>query len=145
MNYRKTIAVLFIIVALILGVIFYLDITYPENIEDYFNKSYYGQYGPFAICVELLIAGYYLFRGTKKANFALALFGFTAVLDILFHFTGILTSNVPIYAMVIFFIFAAIAFWIAFSNIFQLGKISLMGTLISFVLGNAVELFFNLY
>ncbi|NER17790.1 hypothetical protein [Spongiivirga citrea] len=143
MNYRKFIAIIFLIVALIFGAVFYLNIGVPESIEGYFKKSYYGQFGPLSICVELLVAGYYLFKANKKANFTLALFGFTVILDILFNLTGILTSGVPVYAMVVFFCFAVVSFWIAFSNSFNLGKISFKGTIAAFVLGNAVEFFFN--
>lgn len=145
MKTRKTIAISFFLIALVMGVIFYLDLSFPKGLEDYFKKSYYGQFGALAIAIELMIASYYLFRENKKANFYLALFGFTAILDILFHVTGLLTSNVPIYGMIIFGICAIISFYIAFSNSFNLGKISLWGALLSFVLGNAIEWFFNFY
>lgn len=55
MKTRKTIAVAFIVLSVILGVVFYLKIDYPENFVGYFKKSYYGQFGPLAICVELLV------------------------------------------------------------------------------------------
>lgn len=145
MKNRKLISFLFIVLALVLGVIFYLKVNYPENLVGYFKKSYYGQFGPLAICLELLIAAYYLFVGHKKSNFALALFAFTALLDILFNLTGVFISGVPHYAMVLFFICAIISLWIAFSNAFNLGRISLVGALVSFVLGNAIEFYFNYF
>lgn len=145
MKKRKTIAVSFIVLSLILGVIFYLKIDYPENFEGYFKKSYYGQFGPLAICIELLIAAYYLFVGHTKSNFALALFAFTALLDMLFNITGLFTSGVPNYAMVLFFICAVISLWIAFSNAFNLGRITLLGSITSFILGNAIEFYFNYF
>lgn len=145
MKKQKAIAISFLLIALALSVIFYLNLNLPKNIEGYFKKSYYGQLGALAIGVELAISAYYLFRGNKKANFYLALFGFTAILDILFHISGLLTSNVPIYGMIIFGLCAIISFYIAFSNSFNLGKISLWGALLSFVMGNAIEWFFNFY
>ena len=145
MKTRKSIAVAFIILSVILGAIFYLKIDYPENLEGYFKKSYYGQLGPLAICVELLFSAIYLFKGHKKSNFALALFAFTALADILFNLTGIFISGVPNYAMVLFFVCAIVSLWIAFSNAFNLGRISLLWAITSFILGNAIEFYFNYF
>lgn len=145
MKKRKGIASIFIILSLILGVIFYLKIDYPENFGGYFKKSYYGQFGPLAICVELLVAAIYLFAGHKKSNFALALFAFTALADIFFNLTGIFISGVPGYAMVLFFVCALVSLWIAFSNAFNLGRITLLWAITSLVLGNAIEFYFNYF
>lgn len=145
MKNSKGIALIFIAVALVLGVVFFLKIDYPESIGGYFKKTYFGQFGPLAICVEMLIAAYYLFIGHKKSNFALALFAFTALLDIVFNLTGLFTSGVPVYAMIIFLICAIISLWIAFSNAFNLGKITLLGAITSFVLGNTIEFYFNYF
>ncbi|MBM1106936.1 hypothetical protein JQC67_12365 [Aurantibacter crassamenti] len=143
MKTRKIIATIFIIIAIVLGVIFYTKIDFPIGLEPYFKKAFYGQFGPFAICIELLIAGIYLFNKHPKSNFALALFGFTALLDPIFNTIGLFTSIVPTYAMVLFAICSLIALWLAFSNTFKLGRISLIGVTASFILGIAVELFFN--
>ncbi|MDT7829575.1 hypothetical protein RQM65_12935 [Pricia sp. S334] len=145
MKTRKTIAVAFIVLSVILGVVFYLKIDYPENFVGYFKKSYYGQFGPLAICVELLVAAIYLFMGHEKCNFALALFAFTALSDILFNLTGIFISGVPNYAMVLFFVCAMVSLWIAFSNVFNLGRITLAWAITSFILGNAIEFYFNYF
>ena len=95
--------------------------------------------------MELFIAAYYLLAGHKKSNFALALFAFTALLDILFNLTGLFISGVPVYAMVLFFVCAIVSLWIAFSNAFNLGRITLVGAITSFVLGNAIEFYFNYF
>ena len=145
MKKRKGIAILFALLSLVLGVIFFQQVDSPGNLEGYFKKSYYGQFGALAICIELLIAAYYLFVGHKKANFALALFAFTALMDILFNLTGLFISGVPTYAMVLFFICAVISLWIAFSNAFNLGKITFLGATTSFILGNAIEFYFNYF
>ncbi len=145
MKKRKLISILFISLSLLLGIIFFLDIDYPEDVKGYFKKTYYGQFGPLAICVELFIAAYYLLAGHKKSNFALALFAFTALLDILFNLTGLFISGVPVYAMVLFFVCAIVSLWIAFSNAFNLGRITLVGAITSFVLGNAIEFYFNYF
>lgn len=132
-------------IALVFSVLLYLNTNYPEDFADYFSLSFYTQYGPIAISIELFIAGFYLFRASKKANFALALFGFTTLIDIIFHLTSIITSNTPLYAMIVFSGCAIGAFYISFSNTFNLGKITLLATLVSFVMGNAIEWFFNFY
>lgn len=130
-------------IAIVLGVLYYLGIQFPDTLQGYFKKEYYGQYGPLAISVELLVAGFYVFKKHPKANFSLALFGFTAILDPIFNLVGLFTSMVPIYAMVLFTLCAVIALWLSFTNTFGLGKITLLGAIWGFVLGNAVELFFN--
>ncbi|MCP4976789.1 MAG: hypothetical protein GY931_11560 [Maribacter sp.] len=143
MKTRKILASVFIILALTLGVIFYLEIEFPTGLEHYFKIEYYSQFGPLAISVELLIAGIYLFIPHSKVNFTLALFGFTALLDPIFNSIGLFSSMVPLYATVLFICCALLSLWIAFSDIFKIGRISLMGAFASFILGNAVELFFN--
>lgn len=143
MKIRKIIASAFIIIALVLGTIFFSEIMFPKGLEGYFKIAYYSQFGPLAICVELLIGGFYLFLGHPKTNFTMALFAFTALLDPFFNLIGLFTTLVPVYAMVIFLCCAVIGLWLAFSNAFNLGRISFFGALGSFILGNAVELFFN--
>ncbi len=140
---RKIIAAVFIIIAIVLGVIFYMQLEFPIGLEAYFKKAFYGQFGPLAICIELLIAGFYLFVKHPKSNFTLALFGFTALLDPIFNTIGLFTSSVPAYGMVLFIICSLLALWLAFSNAFKMGRLSLIGVVVSFILGLAVELFFN--
>ena len=140
---RNQVALLFMILALALGTVFYFDLDFPTQLEGYLKREYYGQFGPLAIAVELFAAGFYLFIRHDKANFTLALFGFTAILDPFFNLVGLFTSQVPVYATVLFVICALISLWLAFSNTFNLGRISFWSALGSFLLGNAVELFFN--
>ena len=143
MKTRKILATVFIIIAIVLGVIFYTKIDFPMGLEAYFKKEFYNQFGPLTISIELLFAGFYLFTKHPKSNFTLALFGFTALLDPIFNTIGLFTSSLPTYAMVLFVICGLIALWLAFSNTFKLGRISLIGVIVSFILGIAVELFFN--
>ena len=143
MKTRKILATVFITIAVVLGLIFYSKIDFPKGLEAYFKKEFYNQFGPLAISIELLIAGFYLYTKHPKTNFTLALFGFTALLDPFFNLIGLFTSSVPIYAMVLFVSCALLALWLAFSNAFKLGRISFIGAFVSFILGNAIELFFN--
>ena len=53
-------------IALVFGISFYLNSVFPQNFDAYFKPKYYGQFGPIAICVELFIAGIYLYKGDKK-------------------------------------------------------------------------------
>lgn len=143
MKTRKILALVFMILALTLGVIFFVEIEFPIGLEAYLKKDYYSQFGPLAISIELLIAGLYLFKRHAKANFALALFGFTVLSDSIFNLLGFFSNSLPIYATVLFTCCALLSLWLAFTDTFKLGRISLIGALISFILGNAVELFFN--
>lgn len=143
MRNRKIIATVFMLLAIVLGVIFFTKINFPIGLEAYFKKDFYNQFGSLALSVELLMAGFYLFTKHAKTNFALALFGFTVLLDPIFSAMGLFTSSVPNYAMVLFICSAIIALWLSFSNTFKLGRISLIGVVVSFILGTVVELFFN--
>jgi hypothetical protein len=143
MNKRKIAASILILIALIFGIIFCLKIELSYHIEAYFKKEYYTQFGPLSISIELLIAGIYLFIKHAKTNFALALFGFTALLDPFFNLIGLFTSNVSIYAMVVFVCCGGFALWLAFTNTYKLGRISFIGAIVSFIIGTGIELFFN--
>ena len=143
MRAHRIVAIIFLLVALVLGAYFYKAIEFPFRFEYYFTREFINQLGPLTICVELLVAGIYLFLKHQKANFTLALYGFTALLDPVFNVLGIFSSNVPIFGTVIFIICAIPALWFAFTNSFNLGKISFLSALGSFVVGVAIELFFN--
>ncbi len=143
MKKRKILGALFILIGTLFGILFYMKIALPDELGGYFSKAYYGQFGPLVISVELLIAGTYLFNGHSNTNFTIALFGCTALLDPLLNLSGLFTSLVPTYATVIFVICALISIWIAWTNAFNTGRISLPTFVLSFVLGVSVELFFN--
>ncbi|MBT8298889.1 MAG: hypothetical protein HKP42_04140 [Maribacter sp.] len=145
MKTRKILAAILILLALTLGIMFYLAIDFPTTLGAYLKKEYYTQFGPLAISIELLIAGIYLYIKHSKTNFAMALFGFTALLDPIFNLVGLFSSQVPIVAAAIFVCCALLTLWLAFSDTFNLGRISFFSAFVSFILGNAVELFFNYY
>ena len=140
---RKTVALLLMIIGLALSVAFIMKIVFPQGFEAYFKRDYYNQFGPLAISVELLIACYYLFIKDKKANFTLALFGFTALLDPFFNQIGLFNSIVPLYGTIILSICGLFCLWLAFSNVYKLKRLSHLAAFIIVVLGVFVELFFN--
>lgn len=145
MKKRKTISLVLLFVAIVTSIAFLLKIEFPQGFETYFKREYYNQFGPLAISIELLFAGYYLFVGHKKTNFALALFGFTALLDPFFDQIGLFKSIVPLYGTIILSICALFCIWLAFKNVFKLKRISFIVALASFILGCFVELFFNYF
>lgn len=143
MKNRKTTAALLLIIGVILSIAFLLRIDFPQGFEPYFKRAYYNLFGPLAISVELLIAAYYLFVGHKNTNFALALFGFTALLDPVFDQVGLFNSLVPLYGTIVLVICGVFCLWLAFKNRFKLKPLSPLFAVISFVIGVFVELFFN--
>ena len=143
MKKRKLISVLLLIVGVVLSIAFILKIDFPQGLEGYFKRAYYNQFGPLVLSVELLIAGYYLFIGHKKTNFTLALFGFTALLDPIFNQIGLFNSIVPLYDTVILSLCALVCLWIAFTNTFNLKRLSPLTAILSAIIGVVVELFFN--
>ena len=143
MKKRKLISVLLLIVGVALSIAFIFNIDFPQGLEGYFKRAYYNQFGPLVLSVELLIAGYYLFIGHKKTNFTLALFGFTALLDPIFNQIGLFNSIVPLYDTVILSLCALVCLWIAFTNTFNLKRLSPLTAILSAIIGVVVELFFN--
>ncbi len=142
---RKTISLLLLLVGIVLSVAFIVRIEFPQGFESYFKREYYNQFGPLAISIELLIAGYYFFTGHKKTNFALALFGFTALIDPLFDQLGLFDSVVPLYGTIVLSLCGLLCIWFAFANPFELKPLSRLAAVLSLVLGIFVELFFNYY
>ncbi|WP_397446010.1 hypothetical protein [Polaribacter sp. R77954] len=122
-----------------------MDIEFPQGFETYFKREYYSQFGPLAISIELLIAGYYLFREYEKTNFTLALFGFTALFDTLFNLIGLFDRVMPLYGTIIFSICALLSLWLAFSNTFELNGMTILKATVSIILGVMTELFFNYF
>lgn len=143
MKKRKLVSLLLLLIGVVLSVAFILRIEFPQGLEVYFKREYYNQFGPLAISVELLIAGYYFLIGHTKTNFALALFGFTALLDPLFDQLGLFDSIVPLYGTIILSICGLFCIWLAFANPFELKRLSHFVAILSLVLGVFIELFFN--
>ncbi|WP_115460891.1 hypothetical protein [Winogradskyella aurantiaca] len=143
MKKRKITAMVFLLIAIALSLAFLLKIEFSQGYTAYFKRAYYNQFGPLAISIELLFAGYYLFVGHQKTNFALALFGFTALLDPLFNFIGLFDSLVPLYATILLALCGILCLWLAFTNTFKLERLSTLAAILSVVLGVFIELFFN--
>ncbi|WP_338733651.1 hypothetical protein [Mangrovimonas cancribranchiae] len=140
---RKIMALILSLIGVLLSIAFFVKIEFPQGFENYFKREYYNQFGPMVISVELLTASYYLFIGHKNTNFALAVFGCTALLDPIFNQIGFLNSNMPLYGTIIFSICALLCLWLAFLNPFNLNRMSILSTLVSVVLSVLIELFFN--
>lgn len=143
MKNRKLIASVFVLIALVLGYIFYLELKFPIDVKAYFKKSFYGQFGSISICVELFASGVNLLIRHSKTNFVLALFGFSAILDPIFNLIGLFSNQVPLYAVILFLCCAVIALRIAFTDAYGTGRISKPEVFGSLLTGIALELFFN--
>lgn len=140
---RKIMALILSLIGVLLSIAFFVKIEFPQGFENYFKREYYNQFGPIVISMELLTANYYLFIGHKNTNFALAVFGCTALLDTLFNQIGLLNSNMPLYGTIIFSICALLCLCIVFLNSFKLSRMSILSTIVSVVLSVLIELFFN--
>ena len=143
MDKRKFSSLSLFLVAIALSIAFILRIDFPQGFETYFRREYYNQFGALAISIELLIAAFYLFKGHKKTNFALALFGFTALLDPFFNQIGLFDSIVPLYGSIILSICGVFCLGLAFANPFELKRLSRLVAFLSLGLGVIIELFFN--
>ncbi|GAB5565191.1 MAG: hypothetical protein Wins2KO_22540 [Winogradskyella sp.] len=137
--FRKLISIAYIIFGITSCIVLLKDIDLPNEIRSYFRFGYYSQYGQIVISIELAIAGFNLFLNHEKTNFVMALFGFTAIFDIVCSFL----NSSQTYISIIFLCFALASLKIAFYNSFNSGKISKVIVAITFVFGLITELFFN--
>ncbi|WP_020570176.1 hypothetical protein [Neolewinella persica] len=145
MKNKKNVSILLLIIAITMSIAFFLNIEFLQGFELYFEREYYNQFGPLVISIELFIAGYYLFIEHQKANFALAIFGFTALFDLIFDQIGLFESLMPLYGTFILTICAILCLWIAFQNVFKLKRISFVAVIASFIFSGIIELFFNYF
>ncbi len=140
MNYRKITGAVFATTALIYSVIFALKLNFSIQLQSYFTLEYYMQFAPLIVSMILLFAGIYLYLKKSKTNFTLALFGHTVLEEVLFDWIGLTTCNLPNYVIPIFLLFAIAALWIAYSNTFNLKRLSYKEVIVSLLFG-AIESF----
>ena len=127
--------------ALVLGVIYFIRIEFSIQLESYFSLAYVMQFTPLIISLMLFISGFMLVKKMPKANFYLALFGADALEEVLFHWFGLINSNLGTYSMFLFFFIALAALWMAYANAFNLKPMSSKEIGLSIVLGTLISLF----
>lgn len=135
MKTRKIIGLVFLTVAVITVGIFITRTEFSIQLQAYLSYKYYMQFAPYVISIMLFYGGVYLFRKNPKANFALAIFGYTILEAVTLDWTGISSSNLGIYTTIMFVICAIAALWIAHSNSFQLRILSLKEVVVSVLVG----------
>lgn len=140
MEKRKIIGAGFSIIALVTIGIFIVKTDFSIQLQSYFSLEYYMQFVPLIISLLLLFGGVCLFVNRPNANFALALFGYAALEEILFSWFGVTSTYLSTYSIVLFFCCAIAALWIAHSNSFNLKRLSYRELILSVVFG-AVESF----
>lgn len=140
MKNNKIVGIVFSIVAIVFSIVFIQQIDFSIQLESYFKVRYYTQFTPVLISAILLYGGVFLIKRKPKTNFILALFGHEVLEEILFNWIGLTTSNLPIYAMVVFFGIALVSLWIAYSNAFSLKALTFKEVVYSFILGAIISL-----
>lgn len=144
---RKIIGITFSFIGILFSIIFLLysnlNIDLKEyfdlSFKSYFSLSYFNQILPLINCFILLYSGILLITKPKKSNPILALFGFTILEEIVFHWFGIISINFPNYIVAIFFASAILALWIAYSNNINQEKILLKKGIFSLILGTTIN------
>ncbi|MDG2449298.1 MAG: hypothetical protein P8M34_06655 [Saprospiraceae bacterium] len=101
------------------------------------------QFSPVIVSVMLLMGGVGLLSNHSKTNFALALFGHTALEEIIFDWLGIISHNLPLFAVALFFGCVVIALWLAYSNAFDLKRLSSKEVVLSLLIGAGESLLLN--
>lgn len=96
------------------------------------------QFVPLVISILLLSAGIHLYLNKPSTNFALVLFGYAALEEILFYWFGITSTYLSTYSIILFLGCAIIALWIAHTNAFNLKQLSNKELIFSIAFG-AIE------
>ena len=124
MKNRKIIGAVFSVIALVTTGIFIAQTDFSIQLQSYLSLEYCMQFVPLIISLLLLFGGVFLFVNRPDANFALALFGYAALEEILFSWFGVTSTYLSTYSIVLFFCCAIAALWIAHSNSFNLKRLS---------------------
>lgn len=135
MGKRKIIGAGFSIIALATIGIFIAQTDFSIQLQSYLSLEYCMQFVPLIISLLLLFGGVSLFVNRPNANFALALFGYAALEEILFSWFGVTSTYLSTYSIALFFCCAIVALWIAHSNAFNLRRLSYSEIIISVVFG----------
>jgi hypothetical protein len=121
MQARKIIGIVFSLIAILFGTIFVLqsDLNldlkgyFDFSFKTYFSLAYLKQVTPLIVNLTLLYGGILLLVKPSKSNQALALFGFTVLEEVMFHWLGIIPVDFSFYVVAIFLCCALLALWIA--------------------------------
>lgn len=140
MKKYKIVGIVFSIVAVVFSIVFILQLDFSIQLESYLKLRYYTQFTPVLISAILLYGGVLLIKRKSKTNFILAVFGHEVLEEILFNWIGLAKSNLPIYAVVVFFGIALVALWIAYFNVFSLKALTFKEIVYSFILGGIISL-----
>lgn len=141
MKKRKIIGAGFSIIALVTIGLFVAQTDFSIQLQSYLSLEYCMQFAPLIIYSLLLFAGVYLFINQPDTNFALSLFGYAAVEEILFDWFGVTPSYLPTYSILLFFCCAIIALWIAHSNTFNFKRLSYRKLILSILFGVVLKFF----
>ncbi len=137
---RKTIGGGFSIIALVTIGSFVEQTDFSIQLQSYLDLQYCMQFVPLILSLLLLYGGISLFINHPKANFALVLFGYAALEEILFSWVGLTSTYLSDFSIVLLFCCSVIALIIAHSNAFNLKKLSYWELIISIAFG-AIESF----
>lgn len=150
---RKIIGIVFSLIAILFSTIFVLQSDLSLDLKGYFDfsfKSYFSlaylrQLTPLIVSLILLYGGVLLIVRPSKSNQVLALFGFTVLEEVMFHWLGIIPVDFPFYVVAIFLCCALLALWIAYSKKINSKHLSFKEGASSLIIGtliNAVSYFF---
>lgn len=149
MEARKIIGIIFSIIAVLFSTIFIiqsdLNIDFKEyfdsSFKSYFSLEYLRQITPLIICLILLYGAILLIIKPSKSNSVLALFGFTVLEEIIFDWLNIITIDLPVVVVVVFFCCALLGLWIAYSKKINLKRLSFKEGVSSLILGTLINVF----
>jgi hypothetical protein len=149
METRKLIGITFINIAVISSILFSIEENLTLDIKNYFDfsfKSYFSiaflrRITPLILCFILLYGGFLLLLKPLKSNTVLALFGFTVIEEIVFHWFGIMTIDFSAFIIGLFFCCAILCLFIAYSNQINLKRLSIKEGLSSLLFGTLINAF----
>ncbi|MCB1123037.1 MAG: hypothetical protein KJT03_15890 [Verrucomicrobiae bacterium] len=135
LRFIRVLGISFMVLGVVFAVVFVIPAKTNPDPSVWFTPEYYSQFLPIAISVMLALSGVFLTFRHSKANFNLAVFGHTASEEALFNWTGLTDSALPAWALWLFFLLSVVTLWIAYANILNLKRLSILEALFGICFG----------
>ena len=111
------------------------NIDLMVDLPTYFKPEYYNQFSPLILCALLINAGVFIILKHKRTNFSLAMFGYTALEELLFRAIGLSQNLWPTWLIISFLLLGGICVFLAHRNPYKLKALSIRDLIVSLAFG----------
>ena len=111
------------------------NIDLRVDLPTYFKPKYYNQFSPLILCALLITAGVFIILKHKRTNFYLAIFGYTALEELLFRAIGLPQNLWPTWLIISFLLLGGACVFLAHRNPYKLNALSVRDLVLSLAFG----------